>query len=204
MPGEVNATLLQQGKLGYTREFQLYNGRELRINLGAGSKQNIYQVHLLALADKSKSRFHIAWPWFGCFIASLAGLVVYWIVNLFTSIDANIGFAIILACILGIILGLVMLILKFYRKRVFYSRYANIPIFEMLINKPDSRSYKNFLDILDSYTLKARSFYALRVDQQIAGEMRMLRRLAKEKIISQSVYDAAKDKLFNISDNKSR
>lgn len=199
MPGEVNATLQQQGKLGYTREFQLCNGNEIHIRLNAGSRNNVYQVHLLALADKSRARFHIAWSWLWCFVISLTGLGVYWIVNQFTRIDANIGFALVLTCVLGILLGLVMLILKFYRKRVFYSRYANVPLFEILINKPDSRQYKNFIDVLESYTAKARNHHDLKVERQIAGEMRMLRRLATQKVIPQSAYDKAKDKLFNIS-----
>lgn len=203
MPSELNATLKQQGKLGYTREYQLYNERELRINLLAGARKSSYMVHLLALADKSKSRFHISLPWLWCALISAALLAIYWIVRQFVTIDSGIyEFAIVLACLLGIILGSVMLVLNFSRRRVFYSRTAKVPLFDILINKPDKRTYKSFLDTLESCTQKARDFYNLKPDQQIAGEMRMLRRLATEGIISQSVYDNAKDKLFKISNKQ--
>ena len=205
MPSEINATIQQQEKLGYSRELQIKNGKELLIGQLAGSRKMIYQVHLLALADKSKPRIHISWPWLWCMLVSLIVLVVYSIIKSFMATDAGIyDFAIVSLCVLGIILGFVMTILKFSRKRVYFSRYANIPLFDILINKPDRKTYKHFVDILDSYVGKARGFFDLKPDQQIAGEIRMLRRLASEGVISQTDYDRAKDKLFSMSNKQSR
>ena len=205
MPTEINATLQQQGKLGQVREYQIVNGKELRIIQGTGAKQRVYLIHLLALADKSRLRFNIAWGWFYLALGCLAGLTVFLLAKSFISINsAIIEFTIIAACILGIVLGLILVLANFTRVRVFYSRHSSIPLFDLYIAKPNQRAYKAFLDNLNAYIEKTRTFWKLKLDQQIAGEIRMLRRLASEGVISQRDYDRAKDRLFNISNKKSK
>ncbi len=205
MPTEINATLQQQGKLGQVREYQIVNGKELRIIQGAGAKQRVYLVHLLALADKSKLRFNITWGWFYLAVASALALLVFLMVSHFISIGSStIKFAVIAAFVLGIVLGVILVAVNFYRVRVFYSRNAAIPLFDLYINKPDYRSYKAFLEQLNLYIEKTRTFWSLKLEQQIAGEMRMLRRLASEGVITQRDYDRAKTRLFGITNKKSR
>jgi hypothetical protein len=58
--------------------------------------------------------------------------------------------------------------------------------------------------VLDGHLHKTRNYWDLKVEQQIAGEIRMLRRLASEGVIPQKVYEEAKDKLFAISNKSSR
>jgi hypothetical protein len=205
MPKEINATLQQQGKLGQVREYQIVNGKELRIIQGLGAKQRVYLVHLLALADKSRVRFNIAWGWFYLAIGCLIGLVIYLLAkSLFTINSGMIEFAIIGGFVLGIVLGLILVIANFSRVRVFYARHSAIPLFDLYISKPNQQAYKAFLRNLNEYIEKTRAFWKLKLDQQIAGEVRMLRRLASDGVISQLDYDRAKDRLFGISNKKSR
>ena len=205
MPKEINATLQQQGKLGQVREYQIVNGKELRVIQGMGAKQRVYLVHLLALADKSRVRLNIAWGWFYLAVVCLAGLVIYLLLKSLFSINSGIvEFALIAIFVLGIVLGLILVILNFSRVRVFYSRHSSIPLFDIYISKPDQQAYKAFLKQLKDYIEKTRAYWQLKLDQQIAGEVRMLRRLASDGVISQRDYDRAKDKLFGISNKKSR
>lgn len=205
MAKEINATLQQQGKLGQQREYQIVNGKELRIIQGMGAKQRVYLVHLLALADKSRVRFNIAWGWLYLALACMLGLVIYLLAkSLFTINSSIIEFAIMAAFILGIALGLILVIANFSRVRVFYSRHSNIPLFDLYISKPNQQAYKSFLRQLNTYIEKTREFWKLKLDQQIAGEVRMLRRLASDGVISQRDYDQAKDRLFSISNKKSK
>ena len=205
MPKEINATLQQQGQLGQVREYQIVNGKELRIIHGLGAKQRVYLVHLLALADKSRVRFNIAWGWFYLAVGCLVGLVIYLLAKSLFSINSGmIEFAIIGALVLGIVLGLILVIANFSRVRVFYSRHSSIPLFDLYISKPNQKAYKAFLHHLNDYIEKTRTFWQLKLDQQIAGEVRMLRRLASDGIISQRDYDRAKDRLFGISNKKSK
>jgi len=205
MPAEINATLQQQGYLGQVREFQIVNGKELRIIHGSGARQRVYLVHLLALADKSRLRFNIAWGWFYLALGCLLGLIVLLLATrLFAFDNALLEFSIIAVLVLGIILGIILVSINFYRSRVFYSRHAAIPLFDLYINKPDYKTYKAFIAQLDAFIDKTRAFWNLKLDQQIAGEMRMLRRLANEGVIAQRDYDRAKSRLFGVSNKKSR
>ncbi len=205
MSNKVDATLQQQGQLGQYREFQIISGKELRVILGTPKKQRTYMVHLLALADKSRIGFHIAWRWFYVLVASLCGMLIYSVVDSFVEISPDyIGFIVIAIFSLSALLALVMIGLNFSRKRTFYSRHSRVPLFDIIIGRPNQRAYKTFLDSLNGFIASTRTFWNLKLDQQIAGEVRMLRRLAKEGVISQRQYDRAKARLFDITSNKSQ
>lgn len=205
MPSDINISLTQQGLLGQLREYQLQQGKQLKIAIGSKVRNKVYQVHLLALADKSKVKLHIAWPWFWCMLISLLAVPVYFMGKKLLELPSGMHeFAILAVLSIGVLLGLVMLIMNFSRRRVFYSRFAHVPLFDILISKPDKRAYKNFLDVLHASMQEMRTGHMLKPDQQIAGEMRMLRRLASEGVIAQREYERAKDKLFGISNKSAR
>ena len=200
MTSDLNISLTQQGLLGQLREYQLQQGKQLKIAIGSKSRHRVYQVHLLALADKCRVKLHIAWPWFWCMLLSLLAIPAYSLTKKLLDLPTGLHeFAIFILCALGGILGVAMLLLNFSRRRVFYSRYARVPLFDILIGKPDRGAYKNFIDALQVSMQKTRAGRELKPQQQIAGEMRMLRRLANEGVITQREYERAKDKLFSLS-----
>ncbi|MBI1422539.1 MAG: hypothetical protein GC149_03660 [Gammaproteobacteria bacterium] len=205
MSSEVNAHLRQQGCYGQQREYQIVKGRHIRIAIGSKTKHKIFNVPMLALAEKSKLRLHIAWAWLWLAACGLVAIPVYLLIKSGLGLNARIlDFVILAALVAAALVGLVMLARNFARKRVFFTAYSKVPLFDILISKPDHQSYKDFLDILESYLHQNRSEWNLKTDQQIAGEIRMLRRLAGEGVISQKVYEAAKDRLFSISNKSSR
>lgn len=203
MPNEINATLRQQGSYGHQREYQIINGQHIRIAIGKKGKLKSFAIPMLALAGKSKSRLHIAWAWFWLAIGGVAAIPVYLslkdIVGLKTQ---GLDFPVIAGLVVMALIGLLMVGINFSRKRVYFTVYSKVPLLEILVGKPDSSSYKNFLKALDGYIQHARTHWELRDEQQVAGELRMLRRLASEGVISQKVYEQAKDKMFVVN-NKS-
>ncbi len=205
MPTEINASLEQQARIGPLRQFQIVNGKEVRISIKSKPKPQTYAVHLLALADKGHLRLHIAWHWLVLFSICLLLLIGYYIgKSIFGFSLSTFEFSFIAGVSLTALLALVLFVLNISRKRVFVSRYAKVNLFEILISNPDYRSYKSFIDTMSGQLQKARRFWDLKPEHQIAGEMRMLRRLASQGIISQSVYNQAKDKLFSLSNKTSR
>ena len=205
MPSEVNANLRQQGSYGQQREYQIVNGRNIRIVIGSKAKNKIYHVPMLALAQKSKPHFHIAWAWLWLAVCGVIAIPLYLYLKNLLGLKAEIyDYAILAGLGVATLVGLVMLAINFSRKRVFFTAYSKVPLFDILIGKPDHQSYKEFLRVLDGYMQKTRAYWNLKVEQQIAGEMRMLRRLASEGVISQKVYETAKDKLFAISNKSSQ
>jgi uncharacterized membrane protein (DUF485 family) len=193
----VNASLQQKGKLGYTKDISIRDGQEIHVRLLAGKNDRSYRVHLLALASKGKAKMHIAWPWLWAVIASVVLLIVYMeSKQLLPFENTYIELAIYLACAVGVILGLVMTILKLSLKRVYTSRIAKVPILEFDINKPDRKSYRSFVDALEEHIQKMHSAYSLKTDQQLAGEIRTLRRLLQDGVVSQAAYNGAKAKIL--------
>lgn len=205
MSNEINANLRQQGSYGQQREYQIVNGRNIRIAIGNKSKHKIFNVPMLALAEKSKSRLHIAWAWMWLALSGVVAIPVYLVIKNWLGLKTqSLDFAILAALVVAALIGFIMLGLNFSRKRVFFTAYSKVPLFDILIGKPDHQSYKQFLNVLESFMQKTRSDWNLKADQQIAGEVRMLRRLANEGVISQKIYEAAKDKLFSMSNKSAR
>jgi len=205
MPVKINASLEQQGRIGPVREFQIVNGKEIRIKIKSKTRQQSYAIQLLALADKGHLRIHIAWHWLILLFFCIVSLLVFYLTK--SMYDFSLSayeFSITAGLSLTGFLALLLFVLNISRKRVFVSRYAKVNLFELLISNPNYRSYKYFIDTLSGNLQKARQFWELKPEHQIAGEMRMLRRLASQGIITQSVYNQAKDKLFSLSDKKSR
>jgi len=199
MTSKINATLQQQSKAGPPRELQIVDGKEIKIIIGSSPRQQTYSVQLLALADKSHIRLHIAWRWLVLLVVSTVALSGYWFAP---SVLAKLGtfeFSYVASFSLMAILSLVMFVLKLSRKRVFVSRLTGVRLFDILIGNPNHRAYKAFLKNINQSLNNARQFWNLKPEHQIAGEMRMLRRLAEERIIRQSEYEKAKKKLFAVS-----
>ena len=89
-----------------------------------------------------------------------------------------------------------MAALKLSIKRVYSSRLANVPVLRFDINKPDRKTYKSFVNELEQHIGKMQAAYTLRADQQLAGELRMLRRLLQDGFVAQSAYDKAKARML--------
>lgn len=200
MPPQINATLQQQSRIAPPRELQIVDGKEIRIIVGNKPRQQTYSVQLLALADKSQVRLHLAWRWLWLLLACLLALTGYWIAGSMSGFSlGTYEFSYVAGFSLTAILAMVMFVLKLSRKRVFVSRLAKVPLFDILIGNPNNRAYKAFLKNINNSLDQARQFWNLKPEHQVAGEMRMLRRLAEEGIIKQADYEQAKKKLFAVS-----
>ncbi|MGD8783228.1 MAG: hypothetical protein PVG75_02265 [Thioalkalispiraceae bacterium] len=200
MSGQINATLQQQSRVEPPRELSIVDGKEIKVVIGVPPKQKSYAVQLLALADKSQLRLSIAWGWLWLFVIAVVALAAYGFSR--SVFDLSLGtfeFSYVAGFTLAAILALVMFILKLTRKRIYVSRLARVKLFEILISNPNPRAYKMFINKIDESLREARKFWNLKQEHQIAGEMRMLRRLSEEGIIRQSEYERAKKYLFSLS-----
>ena len=205
MSSEVNANLRQQGSYGILREYQIVNGRNIRIAIGNKARHKIFNVPMLALAEKSKTHLHIAWAWFWLAISGVIAIPLYLYLKTLPDLKAHIlDYAILAGLLMAAIIGFSMLILNFSRKRIFFTAYSRVPLFDILIGKPDQQTYKAFLNTFETCMQTTRSEWKLKDEQQIAGEIRMLRRLANEGVIAQKAYEEAKDSLFAMSNKTAK
>lgn len=206
MPTEVNASLQQKGRFGQIRDIEILNGKEISIStINRGKKSNSYKISLLALADKSKLRVQIPWNWGIAAIVLIAVGLIYFAIRSFMELDLGMVEFAILAIWSVMLLGcIIMIVSGIGRVRMYYARYSRVPLFSIYIGNPSTREYKQFIKTLEHVMQKCREFWELKPDQQIAGEIKTLRRLADERVINQATYEYAKSKLFSISNKKSK
>jgi len=175
----------------------LQDGRTLKIQKEHKSKTVSYLVDIVSLDSVSKRVYGVAWRWLiASAVFSLLALVTIRFPQLLATLEKSysIGFTILL--ILGAMGSFVLLWQYSSRKQVFYSRQEKIPLFDIWVGQPNGKTFRNYVKFLKKSILQVQSKSALSSDQQLSGEMKMLRRLVDEKVISQNVYEKAKANLF--------
>ena len=91
---------------------------------------------------------------------------------------------------------LILLWLSSSRKQVFYTRHGHIPLLEIWVGQPNGKSFRKYVKLLKERIEEAQAKSGLDNEQQLTGEMKMLRRLADENVINKDLYEKAKASLF--------
>jgi len=191
--------LKQRNVSGCNLQIKLVDGRELQILSKGKKSEKSYSVDILSLQDESKKVALIAWKWLlysiGFFLIMLLLLKA---LPGFLNADKNLYLGIVLA--VGLIGSLVSFFLfwkKSSKKQVFYSRKANVPVVILGAGNPSKKSLSDFVAGIEKRIKKFRSHMDIDDEKQLTGEMKMLRRLSDEGVISKKDYEKAKAKLFS-------
>jgi hypothetical protein len=196
---EIDVVLNQNDNLGFNVQVKLVDGRELQVIKSRKKNEQRYSIDILALQEKSKKTFVIAWKWL---IASVSFFLVMLLLLKFLpqvlGENRNLYLAIILFS--GLI-GSVLCFIQFWkhtsRKQVFYSCNAHVPVISFNIGKPSKDVFTDFITRLEHRIKKFRQHMSIPMDKQLTGEMKMLRRLTDAGVMSQSEYETAKSKIFS-------
>jgi len=188
----------QTGQFGRQRKIQLLDDRALRIREKQKKYRREYSVDLLALDAQSHSRIVLCWPWLLASLLSLGGVLflLWWLPHY---LPGHADGYLLLTLVLGsmLISGQLYLFWKYSsRKRYFVSRHAKIPLLELQMNQPSSNEFGQFVKHLEQRIARLDEHFELSTQQQLSGELRMLRRLVKSKVLKQEEYKRAKAKLF--------
>ena len=198
MARDVTIELEQAGRFGRRREIQLLDNRELRIVEEQKRRRKEYSIDLLALDNRHRRKFHIAWPWLLAAVAVLVLTALAW--SLITEhVEIYTSLYLILTVVVGGMLtagALYMFWISSSRRKYFISRHARIPLLELEVGKPSGKEVKKFIDYIENRIGSLFEHFDLSRDQQLSGEMRMLRRLVDKKILTEADYNRAKSKLF--------
>ena len=190
--------LKQRNVSGCNIQIKLVDGRELQVFSKGKKSEKSYSVDILSLQDESKKVVLIAWKWLlyslGFFLLTLLLLKVLPDVlntdkNLYLGIVLTIG-------MIGSLISLILFFKKTSKKQIFYSRNANVPIVILGAGNPSKKSLSVFVSGIEKRIKKFRSHMELDSEKQLTGEMKMLRRLSDEGVISKKDYENAKSKLF--------
>lgn len=171
---------------------KLLNGRELHVEKKTSRARIKYIIDLLALEDESKEKITLGWKWF------VAGLVAILAMMLCMEFLPMLGESTLYKAgvyVLGLGVG-AGCFFKAYketsRKKIFHSRSANVPLVELAVNNPSKNEFGAFINKVEKHILSSRDGLVISVRNQLAGEMKMLRRLSEEGVISTSVYNKSK------------
>lgn len=200
---EKELVLNQKDPLGFDVKVKLVDGRELQYFKKGKNINQSYSIDILSLQDKSKKVFVIAWkPLFTSFIIFSVTLLLLKFLPAYLAENKNMYLAAIL--VVGLIVSFIFL-MKFWKNttlmQIFYSRNARVPIIILRAGKPSKKYFSSFIASLEKRISQFRSHMEVDEDKQLTGEIKMLRRLSDDGIVSKKDYEKAKSKLFSGFDN---
>lgn len=179
------------------RLFEVFDHRFLRIRHTSGPnalRDYAMDVAILAPTARTVQRSDRHWLWLA---TAAAGVLLLSLLVLFLG-QAN---PLLLLPLAGLLLAAAIICVnQFLRSRrqllIFDSRYAAVPLVELLVNQPEPDSYKAFVaglcaDIEALVRDKGLSPADLR-----AGELRSLRKLLEQQAIDLPTYEGAKQSLL--------
>jgi len=196
---ENELVLKQRNSLGVDIQIKLVDGRELQV-ANKGKKTNlVYSVDILSLQDKSKKIFFIAWKWLIFSISFLLFMLLLMkVLPAYLGDNKNLYLGVIL--LVGV-LGGIFCFFQFWKqtskKQIFYSRNAHVPIIILSAGKPSKKKFSYFIERLEKRIKEFRTHMDVAEDKQLTGEVKMLRRLSDEGVITNHDYEKAKAKLFS-------
>ena len=176
----------------------LIKERELRIENKGIRKTLNFCIDIVALKGESKRKITLGWQWI---VAGLVALLTSFIIPTILS-DF---FADSLTKPLVYALGAIIAIGCFYMawkatsvKQIFYSRNAEVPLVELHAGKPSKAEISTFVSKVEECIRTVQQKMNLSHKRQLAGEMKMLRRLSEEGVISASEYKKAQAILLSL------
>jgi hypothetical protein len=179
------------------RLFEIFDHRFLRVRQTIGRstpRDYAMDISILSPSGHPEHRAQHHWLWLA---VAAAVLVLTSVTALFLEF-AN---PLTLLPLTGMLLAITIICLtEFLRSRrhllVFDSRYATVPLVELLINQPERDSYAAFVAGLDADIANLLRDKALSPTDLRAGELRSLRKLLEQQIIDNATYQTAKQRLL--------
>ena len=192
-----NETLVQNRALKRSNRITFLDNRTLRIESQTNNKQTSYRIDVIALMNKPTRSFALAWPWLIAAIL-LLGIILVEISTSFIFPESGSWQAILIKVLIGVLV-MVCLVIFFklsYGKYVFKSRHAKVPLLDVWTGQPSGKAVKAFVKLLEQRIENAHNHMNLTKEQQITGEIKMLRRLMEENIIQNADYEPARARLM--------
>lgn len=186
--------ILSQQRAWYgINHLTLIDERALKVQRFSKRKTLSYMIDIISLDSNSKRVTTIAWGWLvsSVFFVS-ATMSISYFPALQTNLETNYLTGIIILMALCSIASLVLCWMLSLRKQVFYSRHGRIPLLEIWFNLPTRKSFRQYIKFLTGSIEQVQQKAGLSDEQQLTGEMKMLRRLADESVIDKTTYETAK------------
>lgn len=196
--------LKQRNSRGFMTQIKLINGRELQVIRNTKKIKQSYSVDILSLQERSKLITVIAWNW----LITCVGFILLTLLLLkfsppYLGNDNFFYLGIILVTgFLGCALSFVQFLKNTSKQQIFFSKNANVPIIKLNKGKPTKEVFSTFINSIQKRITEFQAHMDIAEENQLIGEMKMLRRLSDSGVISKKSYELAKETLFNGFDSQ--
>mgnify|MGYP006909079993 CR=1 FL=1 len=197
MPAKVNIRYRQPDIFKGERRFTVFNGRYIRVQRKRFKREVDYTIDLAALSPEGKDSYTLNRH---LLIASAVSLLAFIILlyTLLAHFAAHVAIYTLPAAILTFLLAIsfgALAVYTFEHKYVFVSRQAEVPLVEFRVRKGDA-AYRAFVEDLKRYIHKHAERARLSPQDLRAGEIRTLRRMSSEGVLSTIDYETARTRLL--------
>lgn len=193
MPPVSDSKLTQNGQHGRQRKFEFISQRRLRVSEHSRRGNRSYEIDIIAVDPRGRSVVHVPWSWLSLVIGGAVAALAGWLA---LAPGGVLQILMLSASGLAAVAGLVMMIRGTRRRRVFVSCHARLPLLDLELNRPDPKWFHSFVAGLERRIADARRHKRLERSQQLAGEIRMLRRLSEAGVFAPEVYERARSRLM--------
>lgn len=200
MQGTVNPALIQRSTTrGDARAFEIHNDKYLRVSTQTLRGRKQFHINLAVLEPRPRQHRRLAWRWLGA--AAASGLVAG---GTLLAVQRGGPTTALLALLLLSALATLGALLTFiYRSpnvAEFRSRHGNCVLFSLMHRRPDRQRYEAFVHELTERIAETARTLRLSHSQMLAGELKTLRRLTDEGVLTETEYAAAKQRIFRLHD----
>lgn len=193
---KINAQLVLKFGGKRAQRLQLINKRYITVRKQKGGSRTEYTIDLLSVDYPGKNRFSLNWSMLLLSLLFLAGGGVL-LLGAFEIPDVGVSPTIIAAGLL--VAAAIPAFITFKSLSIntmYYAMLSRVPVVSiprsLMMSAQDKKEVAGFIKKVEHSMEKARGHYDFAEDDQKAGEIRMLRRLWEQGIVSKSHYEKGK------------
>jgi hypothetical protein len=193
---KVNHQFHQENKMkGEVREFTIFNDKQCKqtVRLKHGPEQD-FRINLTCVDAKPRRDFVFSenWLMLGAIATVISLMLIYVVWFSSIKIDRGLGTVLVATSLSFSIICFLITMLKTRNRMQFLSKYARVPVLELIKNKPDSKSFTDFMKLLSQHIISAQHSAQLSTSERLKLELKELRRLKDDNVIPEPVYEQAK------------
>jgi len=195
----MNLELNQKRSFAGERQFRFKDQNTVLVTLKNLKNRKEYLIDLAAIDHKDHRHFVFAKKLLMVFVVFLSASLILYFTPLIELLKLPYKDWFVSVFVILTLISFILFISFTRIERVFKSRHAKVPLLIFYNGLPNSKEFKSFIEKIKAISKKRFEKLNLDLQQQYAGELKTIRRVMDEGVISQSDYERAKNKLLNKS-----
>ncbi len=192
---------------GIYRKMTIFNGNHCYQSIKNKHKRKYkYRVDIAFLNPNPVRQQHVAWKWLYAaaiaLIVSFVLMIVGWFSNLLAS-SSSVYYSTAVVVVFSVaLIALLLFAHNSYDKVIFKTEFGHVKLIELINKYPDKDEFRKFITRFIVQIRKARARKGFTPSKFLACELREIRRLRDETIVTEEEYQAAKVIIFKHSSFK--